>query len=476
MDILTTLFIIYSAVLLTNAVLAGVCLYYYRDPLYRLSLFLWLASLFNSVAQGIFQAPPLSVLAFSSDFVCAMILVRILASVTGLKVPSPQYIVVMLGGLATSFTVVWFGGAFKWIALPVAIGIALPQIHTALKVFASRDPRCGGFGRFYAGILAINGLHFLDYPFLRMNEAFAVPGFSMALIILMALSLLLPAFIAKNIADRHAATLEEQVRERTKELKEANIKLEKITAENKYLLAVVCHDISSPLTLVSIGLDMFSDPEVCVVTDPFQIKTLGQMRKGLATVQEILSYVKNLQSIRDGKARLGLGPIALKDVLEEINTLVFDALAKKGLRMTVEGLEHGTQVLAERSTLKNQILQNLISNAIKFSHPGSEIKVRIQEVADRVLLTVKDSGIGMPRELAEQIFNPRSATSRLGTAGEKGTGFGMPIVKACMDQYGAEIRCESFPESENSQEHGTVFTLIFKKAHAIANSPRANAS
>ena len=113
----------------------------------------------------------------------------------------------------------------------------------------------------------------------------------------------------------------------------------------------------------------------------------------------------------------------------------------------------------------HQVLNNLISNSIKFSHPGSSIDITVtEEAGDLTHIAVRDYGVGMNEELLAKIFDTGEPTSHVGTAGEKGTGFGMPVVKSYMKLYGGDIKIKSWPETQYPENCGTEITLVFKSA------------
>ena len=92
-------------------------------------------------------------------------------------------------------------------------------------------------------------------------------------------------------------------------------------------------------------------------------------------------------------------------------------------------------VRAERTSLNNVVLPNIISNAIKFSYPNSKIEISAEATEFAVILRIKDYGMGIPEFLMPQIFNPRKVTRRAGTLNEQGTGYGMGLVRKLMRVY-----------------------------------------
>ena len=82
---------------------------------------------------------------------------------------------------------------------------------------------------------------------------------------------------------------------------------------------------------------------------------------------------------------------------------------------------------------KAHILSNLITNAIKFSHDGSTISLFTEKTGDKIEIDIKDEGIGIPGNLLEGIFSPKNRISRKGTNSERGTGYGLLLVKKYTD-------------------------------------------
>ncbi|NRA47188.1 MAG: ATP-binding protein [Oligoflexales bacterium] len=125
-------------------------------------------------------------------------------------------------------------------------------------------------------------------------------------------------------------------------------------------------------------------------------------------------------------------------------------------------------VLADRVTLGNQVINNILSNAVKFSYPEGTITIKCENSgSEEVVLSIMDQGIGMPDSLKEKLFSLGEQTSRNGTAGERGTGFGMPLVKTFVDYYGGRVEIKTSEKIGKSNEHGTTFFLYLKPRFCI---------
>jgi two-component system sensor histidine kinase VicK len=101
-------------------------------------------------------------------------------------------------------------------------------------------------------------------------------------------------------------------------------------------------------------------------------------------------------------------------------------------------------------------LENLISNAVKFTHAGGEVRISLKNKAQKVLMQVSDTGIGIPSKWQKNIFDKFTKANRKGTQGETTTGLGLYIVKQIVDLHKGKIWVES------EENKGTSFFIEFK--------------
>ena len=120
-------------------------------------------------------------------------------------------------------------------------------------------------------------------------------------------------------------------------------------------------------------------------------------------------------------------------------------------------------MLVESVSFINSVLNNLLTNATKFSFPDSEIEINAKSTDGIVKIIIKDKGIGMSDNIVEKLFDINAATSRTGTKGEIGTGYGMSLVKKFIDFYGGMISVDSKDINKHPDKHGTEIQLILKK-------------
>ena len=131
------------------------------------------------------------------------------------------------------------------------------------------------------------------------------------------------------------------------------------------------------------------------------------------------------------------------EVVQECYELLSPSAKDKEVAL-VSDIENDQTVLADRDMLL-AIIRNLTSNAIKFSFPGSKVDIRATHEDEAVKITVFDTGVGMTEEQIENIFSVGQKTSTDGTAGETGTGLGLPLCKEMVERNGGHISVTSSP-------------------------------
>jgi signal transduction histidine kinase len=237
--------------------------------------------------------------------------------------------------------------------------------------------------------------------------------------------------------------------------------IERAMKDKQRLLSMVCHDIANALTVAQTSVSMAKMQQKDNQATPL----LEQSGFALNNIKEIINSVRLLEAVEQGRMSFVLEPVTLNTVLENVRKIFGDKLAERNMHLRIPQNDLiFSRVIAEPRILANQVISNLVSNAIRFSHPGSAITIGIRHDNDFTAITISDTGIGIPRELLEHLFDPNTRTSRPGTNGEPGTGFGMLTVKSFVDLFGGHIDVESKPQDAFSGDHGTTVTVFLKSA------------
>ncbi len=236
------------------------------------------------------------------------------------------------------------------------------------------------------------------------------------------------------------------------ELKLSRDMIAKQNDERKELLHVLCHDLTNPLGAIRIYLQWAErKPEVL---SKKRLDMLCAVENGL----QVIDLVRQMRALEEDKIKLKLEPVSIRSAIDACYSMMEPKFAEKQIEL-VTGFDDSLVVLAERTSFVNSVLNNLLTNAIKFSFSGSSITVEAYQETEQVILTIEDRGIGMPETLLADVFDISKATSRKGTNGEQGTGFGMPLLRKFVTAYGGTVELSSTEKTQSSDNHGTQARL-----------------
>lgn len=248
------------------------------------------------------------------------------------------------------------------------------------------------------------------------------------------------------------------------EIREKNSLLEQKSETYRILVRLLCHDIANPLTMQTLYIDRLKKSDL-LKNDPTLEKSLTSLSKSLEQILNIIDHVRQISAIEDGKLVLNISSVNLEEVFEEVKFSFEERLKSKNINLEViSPINTKLSVMADKTSITHQVIANLLSNALKFSFEGQKIILSYEEKGDKVEIRVEDHGVGIPESMVQDLFKSHVKTSRAGTNKEKGTGFGLPLVKSYVEKYGGEIRVESTTKEINPTNHGTTFILSLNKA------------
>lgn len=225
------------------------------------------------------------------------------------------------------------------------------------------------------------------------------------------------------------------------------------------LVRVLCHDISNPLSIITsyaarIVKKGSLDPEK-------QVIMAEKIQKASQIIEDLLLRVRNFESL-DHSKNLNLLPVYLKHIMSEAEFILQEKLNEKNIKLDYNPNEVDCWVIAERSSLLNNVIINLLSNSIKFSKPNSSILLSVVKNGEKLTLSIKDHGVGMTNETIANFLNTGHIETRLGTSGEKGTGLGMSLMKSYMNLYQGEVVIKSTSVEIDKENSGTQIDLVFR--------------
>ena len=223
-------------------------------------------------------------------------------------------------------------------------------------------------------------------------------------------------------------------------LRVRNKKLRELNEEKNYIMSVVAHDLKSPLNQINgLASVIKLDEEKLNVT---QKECLNNIEVASARLSEMVNKILDSRNADKKKQSLQIEEIDIEkmatDVLNDFST----AANNKKISLHKNTIKNGASVKADRHYLR-QVLDNLVSNAIKFSPNGKNVELNIKNDGDTVLAEVVDEGPGLTNKDKENLFTEYAVLSAKPTGGETSTGLGLAIVKNYVEKMGGEIWCES---------------------------------
>ena len=245
----------------------------------------------------------------------------------------------------------------------------------------------------------------------------------------------------------------DRLKKEVAERKSAEKALERLNNERKEMIQILCHDLTNPFNMITTSMEIVE--QGLAGTEEFQEDILSATESGM----EIIQLVRNMHALEANK--LDLEMINLEEAVAQSTLLLKERFSVKGVELVVN-VDSAMVVLVERTSFINSVLNNIFSNAVKFSHRGSKIVVNADVNGDYATITIRDFGVGMSERLLGDLFDLNKKTSRPGTEKESGTGFGMPLIKKFITAYGGTIEIESKETNESSDDHGTKVSLCLK--------------
>jgi two-component system, sensor histidine kinase and response regulator len=225
--------------------------------------------------------------------------------------------------------------------------------------------------------------------------------------------------------------IEEQLKKYSADLKELNATKDKF-------FSIIAHDLRNPFTTL-LGV---SELLTRNVYDTDKIEKLVQLinesaKQGFSLLENLLEWART----QTGKMTYNPARINLKELILENILLLEIHAANKKIKL-IDNNDQTIEVFADRDMV-NTILRNLLNNALKFTHIGGKISVIAQKNDDFITITVKDTGVGIPKEDLEKLFRIDIKYSSVGTAEERGSGLGLLLCKEFVDKHGGKIWVES---------------------------------
>ncbi|MBX2841972.1 MAG: GAF domain-containing protein [Flammeovirgaceae bacterium] len=257
-----------------------------------------------------------------------------------------------------------------------------------------------------------------------------------------------------KIASRLREQIVEILYKNSEDLKKLNEKLEKIVKLKDEILAIVAHDLRNPISVILGSNEILKMDSKGMLSDSEDNEYyLNLIEKSCKKMNSILKDLVDTASMEDGNYQINKTLVNLNEFIDGISAYQ-ESQAKKKNMVIAFRLNASKEFVNVDKEKFSRVIDNLVSNSIKFSYNNSIIEIETFNRKDKFGFRVKDFGIGMSNELQKQLFEKFSPAGRKGLKGEHSTGLGMYIIKNIVDLHGGEIEVESAPQQ------GTTFTLL----------------
>lgn len=285
----------------------------------------------------------------------------------------------------------------------------------------------------------------------------------------------------EKLQKQHTQNLERKVKERTAEIRKKNNelgrrneevsaqrdelekqktqieaqnqKLVELNEEKNHLIGIVAHDLRNPLSSILTVADLMKSDQENLSPDDQQ-ECVEHIHNTLNRMNQMITRILDVRAIEGEHLQLYPEKLEVAEVLQEVLAEFEERAHKKGIRISAE-LKNGIFASLDRAyTL--QIFENLVSNALKFSPPETEVCLCLKNEGEKVRAEVRDQGPGIPEEEQPKLFQKYKKLSNRPTNGETSTGLGLSIVKKYVEAMEGSVWCESQPGQ------GATFVVEFR--------------
>jgi signal transduction histidine kinase len=208
-------------------------------------------------------------------------------------------------------------------------------------------------------------------------------------------------------------------------------------------LAVMSHELRTPLNAISGYVELMSigTPNTLTETQRTYLSRIhSNQRHLLSMIEDVLSFAK----VEAGRLSLSMQTVQVREMLGALESVIQPELHRKEIAFTCDDCDPSLAVQADPERLR-QILLNLLANAVKFTGPGGRIAAGVGREGDRISIWISDTGIGIPTEQIERVFEPFFQVDRGTTRNYPGIGLGLAIARDFARAMGGELRLESQP-------------------------------
>lgn len=416
---------------------------------------------------------------------------NILANSRGIKLDWKYIVPVQLLGMGTTtYMLLYTNLGFTVSLLPLMTAAAIPYSKPIYNTLITDRTQSNWVEKGIAFIMFTGIIHNFNYAFFRLDESSAYWGWAVSIVQYQCLSIFLPLLInikrekkeiknlestLEKISGKHAIYgadvdelynhLEIQIAQKEQylnALKSANLSLEEEREMNEVLIKTISHDLANPLTVVNAYMDMLKSGKV--PSDDSK-RLWDRMQMNMDHALNMIIRIRQAIVTRSQANFLTIKPIDLSIVLRRSCMLFEERLKEKNIKLNVNyELDDQFMVMGDENALSEHILANVLSNAVKFSFENSQIDIHVRDLDNQVEIEVRDFGVGIDNDRLDK----KQFSSKPGTKGEEGTGFGIIVMGYFVRKFDATVE---YINKNDHRQKGTSVILRLKKPDFFHRHP-----
>ncbi|WP_252249318.1 ATP-binding protein [Clostridium sp. VAP23] len=232
-------------------------------------------------------------------------------------------------------------------------------------------------------------------------------------------------------------SLEEKVKLRTEDLREAIKGLKEADKIKSLFLANMSHELRTPLSAIITCSEILKE-EIFGELNSKQLKHITNILNSGNHLLQLINNVLDISKIEAGKMKLTIGEYSISDIAMESFSVLKSLAYRKNIEINLN-IEPSDFIIKIDANKLKQILYNLLSNSIKFTEEGGKVQINITKNLAYMKLVVEDNGIGIKKEDQKRIFNEFEQVDNSYERKYEGTGLGLPLTKKLVEMHGGEI-------------------------------------
>jgi signal transduction histidine kinase len=253
--------------------------------------------------------------------------------------------------------------------------------------------------------------------------------------------------LTEQIVDLHAAvqesnrTLQQRVHQRTRELRHALQRLTEINQVKANLISNISHELRTPLAHLKGYVELLADGDLGTLSEE-QSDAIKVMRRATDRLNQLIEDLIEFSTASREGLSLNIEPISASDIISNVLQKSQEKAQKAGVNLHSEVAADLAPIRGDMERLSWAVYQ-LVDNGIKFTPSGGDVNIRAQSADTGIFFEIEDTGIGIPDERIEEIFEPFHQLDGSPTRRYGGTGLGLSLVKLILEAHGSSLDVES---------------------------------